>query len=243
MNEPAPNSPWHADILTLFPQMFPGPLASSLAARGLENGLWSYGAHNIRDHAMDRHHTVDGPPAGGGPGMVLRADVLARAIDAVKPPHDTRPLVCLSARGVRLTQKRVRELAAGPGVVLLCGRFEGIDDRVLQARNAEEVSVGDIIMSGGEIAATALMDAAIRLLPGIMGDAESGDDESFERGLLEYPQYTKPREFEGREIPAVLLSGDHGKVAEWRRDKAKETTRVRRADLWQDFLANETKSN
>ena len=233
--------PWRADVLTLHPEMFPGPLALSLAGRALEGGLWSCAAHNIRAHAADRHRTVDGPPAGGGPGMVMRPDIVARAIDAVKPAPDPRPLLCLSARGARLTQGRIRQLAAGPGAVLLCGRFEGIDARVLEARDAEEVSVGDIVLSGGEIAALALMDAVIRLLPGVMGAAASGDEESFEGGLLEYPQYTRPRDFEGRPIPPVLLSGDHGKVADWRRAEAERTTAARRPDLWQAYLKEKGK--
>ncbi|VAW10073.1 tRNA (guanine(37)-N(1))-methyltransferase [hydrothermal vent metagenome] len=227
---------WRADVLTLYPLMFPGPLAVSLAGRALAGGLWSCTARNIRDHATDRHHTVDGPPAGGGPGLVMRPDIVARAIDAARPASDPRPLLCLSARGARLTQARVRELASGPGVVLLCGRFEGIDARVIEARGAEEVSVGDIVLSGGEIAALALMDAVVRLLPGVMGSAVSGDEESFESGLLEYPQYTKPRDFEGYEIPSVLLSGDHGKVAAWRRAQGEAATAARRPDLWREYL-------
>lgn len=229
-------APWRADILTLFPEAFPGPLGLSLAGRALEAGVWSLAAHDIRSHATDRHRSVDGPPAGGGPGMVLRADVLARAIDAVRASDDARPLICLSARGRRLTQRRIRELSAGPGAVLIAGRFEGIDARVLEARGAEELSVGDIVLSGGEIAAMALVDAVIRLLPGVMGAEASGEDESFEAGLLEYPQYTKPRDFEGRQIPDVLLSGDHGKVAAWRRAQAEQTTRERRPDLWEGFV-------
>jgi len=233
--------PWHADILTLFPQMFPGPLEFSLAGRALQDGVWSCAAHNIRDHAADRHHTVDGPPAGGGPGMVMRPDIVARAIDAVTPVPDTRPLVCLSASGRPLTQARIRQLAAGNGVVLLCGRFEGIDARVLAARGAEELSVGDIVLSGGEIAALSLMDAVIRLLPGVMGTDASGDDESFECGLLEYKHYTKPRDFEGHQIPPVLLSGNHEMVAAWRQAEAERTTAERRPDLWRTYLKNRRK--
>ncbi|MFV2092103.1 MAG: tRNA (guanosine(37)-N1)-methyltransferase TrmD [Hyphomicrobiales bacterium] len=235
MTDTNPSQPWRADVLTLFPDMFPGPLGFSLAGRALQSGLWTCAAHNIRHHATDHHHTVDGPPAGGGPGMVMRPDIVARAIDAAKPDSDPRPLICLSASGARLTQARVRQLATGPGAVLLCGRFEGIDARVLAARGAEEVSVGDIVLSGGEIAALSLMDAVIRLLPGVMGADASGDDESFEGGLLEYPQYTRPRDFEGHEIPPVLLSGDHGKVADWRRTEAERTTAERRPDLWQAY--------
>lgn len=234
------NNPWQADILTLFPQMFPGPLGLSLAGRALETGLWSCTAHNIRDAATDRHHTVDGPPAGGGPGMVLRPDIITSAIDAAKEDaKDQRPVLYLSARGRRLTQERIHQLADGPGVVLLCGRFEGVDARVTEARNVEEVSVGDIVLSGGEIAALALMDACVRLLPGVMGDIQSADDESFEHGLLEHPHYTKPREFEGYDIPEVLLSGDHGKIAQWRREQAIKTTKERRPDLWDAYNSDD----
>ena len=239
-NQTAPNiTPWRADVLTLFPDMFPGPLGISLAGRALEGGLWSCTAHNIRDAATDRHHTVDGPPAGGGPGMVMRADVITSAIDAAKDnAGDVRPVLYLSARGRRLTQERIHQLADGPGVVLLCGRFEGVDARVSEARNVEEVSVGDIVLSGGEIAALALMDACVRLLPGVMGAIQSADDESFEHGLLEHPHYTKPRSFEGHEIPEILLSGNHGKIAQWRREEAIQTTKTRRPDLWKTYKAD-----
>ncbi|MHA1523900.1 MAG: tRNA (guanosine(37)-N1)-methyltransferase TrmD [Alphaproteobacteria bacterium] len=225
-------SVWHASVLTLYPEMFPGPFAVSLAGRALDNDLWRLTAHNIRRSATDRHHTVDGPPAGGGPGMVLRADVLDVAIENACPAGDPRPLICLSPRGKRLTQSKIRALASGPGAVLLCGRFEGIDQRILDARDIEEVSVGDFVLAGGEIAAMALIDAVVRLLPGVMGKAQSSEDESFEHGLLEYPHYTAPRAWQGREIPEILLSGDHGRVAAWRASAAQELTKARRPDLW-----------
>jgi tRNA (guanine37-N1)-methyltransferase len=227
---------WSATVLTLFPEMFPGPLGVSLAGRALEAGIWRLEAVDIRSFATDRHRSVDDTPAGGGPGMVMRADVVAAAVDAVRPAGDARPLIYLSPRGRPLTQQRVRELAAGPGVALLCGRFEGLDQRVIEARNMEEVSLGDFVLSGGEPAALALLDAVIRLLPGVMGKDASGEEESFESGLLEYPHYTRPQEFEGRGIPPVLTSGDHKKVKEWRRARAEETTRERRPDLWEKFL-------
>jgi tRNA (guanine37-N1)-methyltransferase len=227
---------WSATVLTLFPEMFPGPLGVSLAGRALEAGIWRLEAVDIRGFATDRHRSVDDTPAGGGPGMVMRADVVAAAVDAVHPAGDPRPLIYLSPRGRPLTQKRVRELAAGPGVALLCGRFEGLDQRVIEARHMEEVSLGDFVLSGGEPAALALLDAVIRLLPGVMGKDASGEEESFESGLLEYPHYTRPQEFEGRGIPPVLTSGDHQKVRAWRRAMAEETTRERRPDLWEKFL-------
>lgn len=227
---------WSATVLTLFPEMFPGPLGISLAGRALEAGIWRLEAVDIRSFATDRHRSVDDTPAGGGPGMVMRADVVAAAVDAVHPAGDARPLIYLSPRGRPLTQQRVRELAAGPGVTLLCGRFEGLDQRVIEARNMEEVSLGDFVLSGGEPAALALLDAVIRLLPGVMGKDASGEEESFESGLLEYPHYTRPQEFEGRGIPPVLTSGDHKKVKAWRRAMAEETTRERRPDLWEKFL-------
>lgn len=227
---------WTASVLTLFPEMFPGPLGLSLAGRALETGLWRLEAVDIRGFATDRHRSVDDTPAGGGPGMVMRADVMAAAIDAVHPEGDTRPLIYLSPRGRALRQARVRELAAGPGVALICGRFEGLDQRVIEARAIEEVSLGDFVLSGGEPAAIALIDAAVRLLPGVMGKEASGTEESFESGLLEYPHYTRPQTFEGREIPPVLTSGDHQKVKAWRRAEAEKTTRERRPDLWDDFL-------
>ena len=227
---------WTATVLTLFPEMFPGPLGLSLAGRALDTGLWRLDAVDIRDFATDRHRSVDDTPAGGGPGMVMRADVMAAAIDAVHPAGDPRPLIYLSPRGRPLRQARVRELAAGPGVALICGRFEGLDQRVIEARAIEEVSLGDFVLSGGEPAATALIDAVVRLLPGVMGKEASGTEESFESGLLEYPHYTRPQTFEGREIPPVLTSGDHKKVEAWRRAEAEKATRERRPDLWDDFL-------
>ena len=227
----AANAPWRASVLTLLPAAFPGSLGLSNAGRALDQGLWSLEAHDIRDFATDKHRTVDGAPAGGGPGMVLRADITARAIDAARPEDDARPLLVASARGRPFDQALARELAAGPGVVIVCGRFEGIDQRVIEARHAQEVSIGDYVLSGGEIAALAIIDAIVRLLPGVMGDALSGAEESFENGLLEYPQYTLPREWEGRVIPEILLSGDHGKVEKWRRSEAEKTTSERRPDL------------
>ena len=222
-------SGWRASVLTLYPEMFPGPLGQSLAGRALENGTWSLEAINIRNFATDRNRSVDDTPAGGGPGMVLRADVVAQAVDAVA---DDRPKLVLTPRGRPLDQARVRALAEGPGAVVLCGRFEGIDERVIEARGLEQVSLGDFILSGGEIAALALIDACVRLLPGVMGADDSGTEESFEGGLLEHPQYTKPQVWEGREIPEVLLSGNHVKVEAWRREMAEEATRERRSDLW-----------
>ncbi|MBB5753433.1 tRNA (guanosine(37)-N1)-methyltransferase TrmD [Prosthecomicrobium pneumaticum] len=224
-------APFRATVLTLYPEMFPGPLGLSLAGRALETGAWSLEARNIRDHATDRHRTVDDTPAGGGPGMVMRADIVAAALDAATPEGDARPRLLMSPRGAPLTQARVRTLAAGPGAVILCGRFEGVDERVIEARGLEEVSIGDYVLSGGEIAALVLLDAAVRLLPGVMGGAESGTEESFENGLLEYPHYTRPREWEGRAIPPVLLSGDHGAIARWRRAEAERITRARRPDM------------
>src|SRR5581483_8746611 len=209
---------WRATVLTIFPEMFPGPLGVSLAGKALAERIWSCEARDIRDSATDKHRSVDDTPAGGGPGMVMRADVLARAIDAVK--NGKRPRILLSARGKPLTQARVRELAAGEGVVLVCGRFEGVDERVIAARNLEEISVGDYVLSGGEIAAFALLDACVRLLPGVMGKEASGAEESFSAGLLEYPHYTRPQQFEGRGIPEVLTGGDHAKVAAWRQAEA-----------------------
>ncbi len=222
---------WRATVLTLFPDMFPGPLGVSLAGKALCNGVWALEARDIRDSATDRHRSVDDTPAGGGPGMVLRADVLAAAIDAACVAPD-RPRLLMSPRGRPLTQARVRELAAGPGPLVVCGRFEGVDQRVIEARGLEEISIGDYVLSGGEIAAMALIDACVRLLPGVMGKAESATEESFSAALLEYPQYTRPQLFEGRPIPEVLTSGDHAKVAAWRRAEAEALTRARRPDLW-----------
>ncbi len=223
---------WRATILTLFPELFPGPLAASLAGRALEAGTWSCEAIDIRDSATDRHRSADDTPAGGGPGMVMRADVLARAIDAAAPADDRRPRILLTPRGQPLTQARVRELAQGEGVLLVCGRFEGIDERVIEARGLEEISIGDYVLSGGEVAAYVLIDACVRLLPGVMGKEASQAEESFEAGLLEYPQYTRPQVFEGRAVPEVLTSGDHGRVKAWRRAEAERITRERRPDLW-----------
>lgn len=230
-------SPWTASVLTLYPEMFPGPLGLSLAGRALGEGVWRLEAVDIRDHAHDRHRSVDDAPAGGGPGMVMKADVVAEALDAALRPDDPRPRLLMSPRGRPLTQARVRALAAGPGVVVVCGRFEGVDERVIEARGLEEVSVGDVVLSGGEPAAIVLIDAAVRLLPGVMGKAESGMSESFEDDLLEYPHYTRPREWEGRAIPEVLLSGDHGRIARWRRAEAERITRERRPDLWAAYSA------
>ena len=221
-----------ADVLTLYPEMFPGPLGASLAGRALAEGGWSLTATQIRDFATSRHRNVDDTPAGGGPGMVMRADVLARAVDAVSPPDDARPRRLLTPRGAPLRQSRVRELAAGPGVVVLCGRFEGVDERLVGRRGLVEVSIGDYVLSGGEVAAIVLLDAVVRLLPGVMGNDLSGLSESFEDGLLEHAQYTKPPVFEGEAIPPVLLSGDHAKVDAWRRADAERTTAARRPDLW-----------
>jgi tRNA (guanine37-N1)-methyltransferase len=231
----AETKPWRATVLTLFPEMFPGPLGVSLAGKALASGLWALEARDIRDSATDRHRSVDDTPAGGGPGMVLRADVLAGAIDAADSAADRpgdRPRLLMSPRGRPLTQSRVRELAAGPGPLIVCGRFEGIDQRVIEARRLEEVSIGDYVLSGGEIAAFALIDACVRLLPGVMGKPASGAEESFSEGLLEYPQYTRPQDFEGSAIPEILLSGDHAKVAAWRQAEAEALTRARRPDLW-----------
>jgi tRNA (guanine37-N1)-methyltransferase len=226
----AATKPWRATVLTLFPEMFPGPLGVSLAGKALASGLWALEARDIRDSATDRHRSVDDTPAGGGPGMVLRADVLAAAIDAADISAD-RPRLLMSPRGRPLTQSRVVELASGPGPLILCGRFEGVDQRVMEARGLEEVSVGDYVLSGGEIAALALIDACVRLLPGVMGRLSSGADESFSDGLLEYPQYTRPQEFEGQPIPEILLSGNHARVAAWRRAEAEALTKARRPDL------------
>jgi len=223
---------WRTTVLTLFPDMFPGPLGVSLAGKALASGLWTLEARDIRESATDRHRSVDDTPAGGGPGMVLRADVLAAAIDAADANQIDRPRLLMSPRGRPLTQSRVMELAAGPGPLIVCERLEGDDQRVIEARGLEEISVGDYVLSGGEIAALALLDACVRLLPGVMGKAESGSDESFSDGLLEYPQYTRPQAFEGRPIPEVLLSGDHAKIEGWRRAEAEALTRERRPDLW-----------
>lgn len=230
-----PRNTWRATILTLFPEMFPetllpGPLNTSLIGKARENGLWSLDVHDIRAHGLGKHRTVDDTPAGGGPGMVMRADVAAAAIDAVE--RKGRPLIYLSPRGAPLTQRRVRDLADGPGVILLCGRFEGLDQRVIDAREMEEISLGDFVLSGGEIAAMALIDAAVRLLPGVLGDDASLAEESFASGLLEYPHFTRPQSFEGVPIPDVLTSGNHKQIFRWRHAKAEALTRERRPDLW-----------
>ncbi len=232
---------WRASVLTIFPQMFPGPLGVSLAGKALASGVWQLDTHDIRQHATDKHRTVDDTPAGGGPGMVMKADVLARALDAV--PHDTRPRLLMSPRGVPLTQARVAQLAAGLGAVIICGRFEGVDERLIKARHLEEVSLGDFVLSGGEPAAIALLDACVRLLPGVMGKEASAAEESFTDGLLECPQYTRPPVFEGEPIPEVLTSGDHAKVAQWRRAEAERLTRERRPDLWAAYQARRTAKN
>ncbi len=222
---------FRATVLTLYPEMFPGPLGLSLAGRALAEGTWALDTVQIRDFTTDRHRTVDDTPAGGGAGMVLKADIIAKAVDHASPQGDPRPRLLMSPRGRPLTQARVRDLAAGPGAVILCGRFEGVDQRVIDARGLEEVSIGDYILSGGEIAAQVLLDAVVRLLPGVMGNMASGEEESFESGMLEHPHYTRPAEFEGMAIPDVLTSGNHKKIAEWRRARALELTRGRRPDL------------
>jgi tRNA (guanine37-N1)-methyltransferase len=222
---------FRASVLTLYPEMFPGALGLSLAGRGLEAGAWSLDTVQIRDFATDRHRSVDDTPSGGGAGMVMRADVLAHAIDHASPQGDPRPRLLMSPRGKPLTQARVRELAAGPGAVIVCGRFEGVDERVIAARDLEEISIGDFILSGGEAAALVLLDAVVRLLPGVMGNVRSGEEESFENGLLEHPHYTRPQEFEGMDIPPVLISGDHARIAAWRKAESERLTAERRPDL------------
>jgi tRNA (guanine37-N1)-methyltransferase len=227
---------WRATILTIFPEMFPGPLGVSLAGKALASGVWSLDAVDIRAHAADRHNTVDDTPAGGGPGLVMKPDVLARAIDAAAT--DSRPRLLMSPRGAPLTQSRVAALTKGEGVVVVCGRYEGIDERLIAARNLEEVSIGDYVLSGGEIAALALVDACVRLIPGVMGKEASGAEESFSDGLLEYPQFTRPADFEGLTIPEVLTGGDHAKVKAWRQAEAERLTRERRPDLWAAYEAS-----
>ncbi len=225
---------WRATILTLFPEMFPGPLGLSLAGKALQDGTWTLETLDIRDFATDRHRSVDDTPAGGGAGMVMRADIAAAAIDAGRAnAAPGTPAIYLSPRGTPLTQARAAEFAKGPGVLLLCGRFEGIDQRVLEARDIEEISIGDYVLSGGELAAQVLIDACVRLLPGVAGNAGSLTEESFASGLLEYPHYTRPRDWEGRAIPEILLSGDHEKIAKWRREQADALTKARRPDLWE----------
>ena len=226
---------WRASVITLFPELFPGPLGASLAGKAHGKGLWALDAVDLRGYASDKHRTVDDTPAGGGPGMVMKPDVLARAIDAVAA--DTRPRLLMSPRGVPFTQARAAQLAAGPGVVVVCGRFEGVDERVIEGRSLEEMSIGDYVLSGGELAALVLIDACVRLIPGVMGKEASAAEESFAQSLLEYSHYTKPQLWEGRAIPEVLVSGDHAKVAAWRRAEAERLTRARRPDLWAAYLA------
>ena len=227
-------SPWRATVLTIFPEMFPGPLGLSLAGKALADGKWALDIVDIRDFATDKHRSVDDTPAGGGAGMVMRADIAASAIDAARADAKPgTPVIYFSPRGYPFMQEQARELASGPGIILLCGRFEGIDERVLQARNVEEISIGDYVLSGGELAAQVVIDAVVRLLPGVAGNESSLAEESFAQDLLEYPHYTRPREWEGRTIPEVLLSGDHKRIAEWRREQAEKLTKQRRPDLWQ----------
>lgn len=220
-----------ADIITLFPELFPGPLGASVIGRGMDQGLWSLKTTQLRDFATDKHRSVDDTPAGGGAGMVLRADILASAIDHVSPESDPRPRLLMSPRGKPLTQPLAHDLAEGPGAVIVCGRFEGVDQRVIDQRNLTEISIGDYVLAGGEVAAMVLLEAVVRLIPGVLGRAESHADESFEQGLLEYPHYTRPALFEGLEVPEVLTSGDHGKVEKWRQAEAEKLTRLRRPDL------------
>jgi len=237
---------WQAQILTLFPEMFPGPLGLSLAGKALDNKLWGMDVMQIRDHATDKHRSVDATPAGGGPGMVMRADVMGRAIDAAiaKRPegvaNEEWPLVYLSPRGKKLDQEMVHDFAGKKGITLICGRFEGLDERVLEKRDVQEVSLGDFVLSGGEIAALMLMDAVVRLIPGVIGEPDTLLEESFTSGLLEYPQYTRPQVWEGAEIPGVLTSGHHGKIKEWRDLMSKKLTKERRPDLWKEFSHNKS---
>jgi len=231
-----------ATILTLYPEMFPGPLGHSIAGRARDEGKWSLEALQIRDFATDKHHTVDDTPAGGGAGMVMKANVLGAAVDEALVRQPDAPVLAMSPRGKPLTQARVRQLSVGPGVTILCGRFEGFDERIFDGRPVEEVSIGDYVLSGGEIGALAVFDACIRLLPGVMGAASSGDEESFEQGLLEYPHYTRPKEWEGRTIPEVLRSGDHAKIEAWRKSQAENITRSRRPDLWERYTGTPDQS-
>ncbi|PQA74137.1 tRNA (guanosine(37)-N1)-methyltransferase TrmD [Brucella oryzae] len=230
---------FHASVLTLYPEMFPGPLGASLAGKALGEAKWQLDAVQIRDFAEGRHRMVDDTPSGGGAGMVMKPDVIARALDSVADGH--RPMLLMSPRGKPLTQKRVRELADGPGAIILCGRFEGVDERVIEARNLEEVSIGDYILSGGETAAIVLLDAIVRLLPGVMGNRESGETESFETGLLEHPHYTRPQVWEDRSIPEILTSGNHGAIDKWRHGQAERITRERRPDLWEVYCEGKRK--
>ncbi len=233
-------APWSATVLTLFPEMFPGCLGHSLAGKALDEGLWSLEAVDIRDFARDRHATVDDTPFGGGPGMVMRADIVDAALRSLDTgPADSRPRIFLSPRGAPLTQRRAREMAAGPGAIVLCGRYEGVDQRAIEAHDLEEMSIGDYVLSGGEPAAAVLIDACVRLLPGVVGDARSLAEESFERGLLEHPHYTRPQTWNGMTVPEVLLSGHHARVAEWRLAQAEEITRLRRPDLWARYAGQQ----
>ena len=234
-------TPWRATALTLFPDAFPGVLDTSIIGGAKKSGIWQLETVDIRDFSTNRHRSVDSPPSGGGPGMVLKPDVSAAAIDSVaasENEENSRPLIYMTPRGKPLTQQRVRELASGSGLIVFCGRFEGLDQRVIEARQMEEISIGDFVLAGGEVAAQVMIEACVRLLPGVLGDADSASDESFEDGLLEYPLYTKPREFEGRSIPEVLLSGDHKKIADWRRQQSEETTQARRPELYKKFLGS-----
>tara|TARA_B100000676_G_C17976357_1_gene786372 strand:- start:136 stop:885 length:750 start_codon:yes stop_codon:yes gene_type:complete len=233
---------WKAQVLTLYPDMFPGILGHATLGRGLKKGLWSLETINIRDFATDERGSVDDQPFGGGPGMVMRADILAKAIDSVYPQNIGQPLIYLSPRGHPLNQERIKKLSNGPGVTLICGRFEGIDERILVTRGIEELSIGDYILSGGEPAAQILLDSCIRLLPGIVGKAKSLTEESFEKGLLEYPHYTRPRNFEGKNVPEVLLSGDHKQIQYWRNEQSEVVTKDRRADLWKRYLKHSSSS-
>lgn len=229
---------WRAQVLTLFPDMFPGPLGHSLAGKALKNGVWGLETLDIRRWGVDKHRSVDATPAGGGPGMVMRADVLGQAVDEALVKAPDCPLIYLSPRGKRFDQEDAADLARGPGVSLICGRFEGVDERVLEARPIRQISLGDFVLSGGELAGLAMLDACIRLLPGVLGAAETLEEESFTSGLLEYPHYTRPAEWEGHKIPDVLTSGDHGKVRAWRQAQAEKTTRLRRPDLWERYTAH-----
>lgn len=224
---------FRADIITLFPELFPGPLGVSVLGRALEQDLWSLQTSQLRDFALDKHKKIDDTPAGGGPGMVLKPDVLALAIEKVSPENDPRPRILMSPRGIPLTQQRARELAGGPGATIICARFEGVDQRVIESHDLEEISVGDYVLAGGEVAAMVLLEAVVRLIPGVLGAPDSTSEESFENGFLEYPHYTRPQNFLGREIPAVLISGDHAKVRQWRSEQSEKLTRERRPDLWQ----------
>lgn len=220
-----------ADIITLFPDLFPGPLGASVLGRGMADGLWTLHATHLRDFATDRHRTVDDTPSGGGAGMVLKPDILAKAIDTVAPENDPRPRILMSPRGKPLTQALAHDLATGPGAVIVCGRFEGVDQRVIDSRSLQEISIGDYVLAGGEVAAMVLLEAVVRLIPGVLGALDSRDEESFENGLLEYPHYTRPQTFEGIDIPAILTSGDHAKIAKWRQEQSLALTQSRRPDL------------